>query len=107
MDMPINSEEVELDYYIKIVEFFQSNNLDRNTIEIWRSKSLIELMKVLKRTKNKEFVKNALIFIISLFEHIPPDLYSNRGINAEILNKKDKETYLSILKTEFIDDLPN
>lgn len=107
MNMPKNSEDYELDYYIKIVEFFQSNNLDRSTIEIWKSKSLIELMKILKRTKNKEFVKNALIFMLSLFEHIPPDLYNNSGISTEILNNKDKESYLSILKTEFIDDIPN
>ncbi|MFX0059331.1 MAG: hypothetical protein ACFE85_07675 [Candidatus Hodarchaeota archaeon] len=105
--MPKNSEDYELDYYIKIVEFFQRKNVDRNTKEIWKSKSFIELMNLLKRTKNKEFVKNALILIISLFERLPPDLYNNRGISSEILNEKDKESYLSILKTEFFDEVPN
>ena len=105
--MPQNSEDFELAYYIKIIDFFQSNNIDRDKIEIFKSKSLIELMKVLKRTKNKEFVTNAILLIISLFEHESPDLFNIRGIKAEILNEKDKESYLSILKAEFIDEIPN
>jgi len=105
--MPQNSEDLELEYYLKIVEFFQSNNLDHETIEIWKSKSIIELMKVLKRTNNKEFVKNALIFIIALFEHEQPDLFNNRGISTDILNEKDKASYLSILKSEFFDQMLN
>jgi hypothetical protein len=105
--MPKNSKDYELDFYIKIIEFFQSNDVDRETTEIWKNKSLIELMKVLKRTKNKEFVKNAILLIISLFEHIPPDIYNNKGVNTEIMKEKDKESYLSILKTEFLNDIPN
>ncbi|MFW9936803.1 MAG: hypothetical protein ACFFD5_04095 [Candidatus Thorarchaeota archaeon] len=105
--MPQKSEDMELDYYLKIVEFFQSNNVDQDAIEIWKNESFIELMKVLKRTKNKEFVKNALILIISLFGHVPPDLFNNRGISTNILNEKDKASYLSILKTEFANQIPN
>ncbi len=101
------NDELELKYYTKIIDFFKTQPSNRESIEIWKSKSFIELMKVLERTQNKELVQNAIIIIISLFEQLPPDLYNNRGINAKFINKKDKKPYLSVLKSEFIDEIPN
>jgi len=101
------NDEIELEYYTKIIDFFKTQPSNRESIEIWKSKSFIELMKMLERTKNKGLVQNAIILIISLFEQLPPDLYNNRGMNANFINKKDKKSYLSVLKSEFIDEIPN
>ncbi len=102
-----NCDTSEFDYYSNIIEFFQSPNANKETIEMWKDKSIIELMKVLERTNRKEFVKNAILVIISLFEEHPPDIYTSRGTNVNSLNNGEKKSYMSVLKTEFIDDLPN
>jgi len=90
--MSTNSGNFELDYYLRIIDFFQNQKNISETTEIWKSKSFIELMKVLKRTNNKrtnkkEFVKNAIILILSLFDEMPADTYINRGIEINSLNK--------------------
>ncbi len=101
------SGDYELDYYLSILDFFKNHNTNRETAEIWKDKSFIELMKVLKRTSKKEFVKNAIILILSLIDQIPPDTNINKGIETNSLTKEDKLSYVNILKSEFINDLPN
>ena len=107
MIMANNNDNCELDYYLSIIEFFQNQDTNRETTEIWKNKSLIELMKVLKRTKNKGFVKNAIILILSLFDQMPPDTYNKRGITVNLLTNSDKLSYVNILKSEFASDIPN
>ena len=101
------NEDYELDYYLSIIDFFQNHNLNSETTELWRNKSFIQLMKVLKRTRKKEFVKNAIILILSLFDELPPDTYNNRGIKSNSLTNSDKISYVNILKSEFTNDIPN
>jgi len=105
--MSNNNDTYEHDYYLSIIDFFQNQNTDRETTEIWKNKSLIELMRVLKRTRKTEFVKNAIILILSLFDQMPPDSYSNRGIKVTSLTNGDKLYYVNLLKSEFINDVPN
>lgn len=105
--MSNNNENYELDYYISIIEFFQNQDTNEETTEIWKNKSFIQLMRVLKRTKNKEFVKNAIILILSLSDRMPPDSYNNRGIKVNSLTNSDKISYINLLKSEFINDIPN
>ncbi len=107
MNMSNDSENYELDYYLSIIDFFQNQNKNKETTEIWKNKSYIELMKVLKRTRKKEFVKNAIILILSLFDEMPPDAYNNKGIKVNSLTNGDKLSYVNILKSEFINDVPN
>ncbi|MFX1384510.1 MAG: hypothetical protein ACFFBP_18955 [Promethearchaeota archaeon] len=99
-----NGEEFELDFYLQIIDFFQDEKINREKREIWINKSIIELMKYLKRTRNRRLVTNALILILSLFEDIPPDLYNNRGVNINRISQKDKHFLIKDLKEEF---LPN
>ena len=105
--MSNNNENYELDYYLSIIDFFQNQDNNRETTEIWKNKSFIQLMKVLKRTRKKELVKNAIILILSLFDELPPDTYNNRGIKSNSLTNSDKLSYVNILKSEFINDFPN
>jgi len=103
-----NCDTSEFDYYSNIIKFFQNPNVSKETIEIWKNKSFIELMKVLERkTSRKEFVKNAILLILSLFEEHPPDIYTSRGTNVNSLDNGEKKSYISLLKTEFAEDLPN
>lgn len=99
----INNNDFEMNYYTRIINFFKNLPSSKDTIEIWKDKSLVELMKVLERTKNKEFVQNAIIILISLFEQMPPDLYNNRGKDANLIGEKEKKAYLNLMKSEFID----
>jgi len=108
MNKSDNCDTSEFDYYSDIIEFFQNPNINKETIEIWKNKSFIELMKVLERkTSSKEFVKNAILLILSLFEELPPDIYTSRGTNVNSLDNGEKSSYISVLKTEFIDNHTN
>ncbi len=104
--MKINNkcDEFELDCYLKIIDFFQNKNVNKEKTEIWKSHSLIELMNFLDRSKNKNLVANAIVLILSLFEDIPPDTYNNRGVDINRINEKDRRSLISELKDEF---LPN
>ncbi|MFW9826481.1 MAG: hypothetical protein ACFFEY_02555 [Candidatus Thorarchaeota archaeon] len=104
MKISKNGEEFELDFYLQIIDLFQDEEINREKKRIWINKSIIELMKYLKRTRNRRLVANALILILSLFEDLPPDLYNNRGVNINRISQKDKEFLIKDLKEEF---LPN
>jgi len=107
MNISNNSDNSELDYYLSIIDFFQNQNTNRETAELWKDKKFIELMKVLKLTRKKEFVKNAIILILSLIDQMPPDTYNKRGIKVSLLENGDKRSYINILQSEFLDDIPN
>jgi len=104
MKININSDDLELECYLKIIDYFQKEKISREEIEIWKSQSIIELMKYLEHTHNRALVTNALILLLSLFEDIPPDTYNNRGVNINRLSKRDKSSMIEDLKEEF---LPN
>lgn len=104
MKINTDSDELELDLYLKIIDYFQKEKVTREEIEIWKNKSIIELMKFLERSQNRTLVTNALILILSLFEDIPPDIYNNRGVNINRISQKDKRFLIEDLKEEF---LPN
>ena len=105
--MSNNRDNYELDYYLSIIDFFQNQNTIKETTEIWKNKSYIELMNVLKRTSKKEFVTNAIILILSLFDEMPVDMYNNKGIKVNSLTNGDKQSYVNILRSEFINEIPN
>ncbi|MFW9783922.1 MAG: hypothetical protein ACFFFB_16675 [Candidatus Heimdallarchaeota archaeon] len=101
--MSTTNNDLEMDFYIKIINFFKNQPSTDETIEIWKDNSLIELMKVLERTENKKIIQNAIILLISLFEQIPPDLYNNKGRNSKLIDEKEKKAYLNLMKSEFLD----
>ena len=107
MIMTQNNGDFELDFYQNIIDFFQNKQFDKVSTEIWKSKTYIKLMKVLERTQNKEYVKNAIIVLLSLFENKPLDLYSNQGINSKSLSPEDKKSFKTILKSEIMDNYSN
>lgn len=100
--MSLVDDELEMDYYLKILDVYQNKKFDKEDLEIWKNKSYIELMQVLKRTNNRNLVKNAIILILSLFEDMPLDLYDSYGMSAKKLKKEERKSYLDDLKLEFI-----
>ncbi len=100
----INSDDLEIECYSKIIDFFQKEKINQEETEIWKSQSIIELMNYLERTHNRTLVTNALILLLSLFEDIPPDTYNNRGVNINRLSEREKRSLMEDLKEEF---LPN
>ena len=102
-----NCEDTEFEYYSSIIEFFRNPNPNKEAIEIWKDKSFIDLMRVLERSTKKEFVQNSILLILSLFEKNPLDIYASRGTNVNSIGNGEKKSYISILKSEFIDELPN
>ena len=104
MKINTNSKDFELELYLKIVDIIQDDTISPENKEIWKNKSIIELMNLLKHTQNRSLVANALVLLLSLFEDLPPDLYVNRGHNINCISEKDKKFLISELKNEF---LPN
>jgi hypothetical protein len=105
--MSVTDDEFEMDFYLRILEVYQNKQLDKVALEIWKDRSYIELMQVLKRTHNKNLVKNAIILILSLFEELPIDLYDNYGINTKDLKKEQKKNFIAEMKSEFLNGIPN
>ena len=105
--MSTGNIDFEEEYYCKIIDFFQQNKHNSKSIEMWRNKSFMELMKILKRTHDKQFVRNAILLILTLSDTFLPDTYNYRGVNTNDLCKTDKATMISILKTEIINDYSN
>jgi len=49
-----HSDTSEFDYYSSIIEFFQNPSANKESIELWKNKSFIELMKVLERKTSRK-----------------------------------------------------
>lgn len=95
----INQKEV--DCYTKIINLFLKIGKDPISIETWKDKAIVKIMNVLKDPKNKRWVQNALIILLSLFDDRPPDLYDNIGREVKLLSDNEKEDVISKLKVEF------
>ncbi|TXT67341.1 MAG: hypothetical protein BAJALOKI1v1_120033 [Promethearchaeota archaeon] len=97
-----NNGLVEKDFYDEILKFFNRAPHKQSEVEIWKHQTYIELMKVLKKTQNKQKVRNSIILLLMLFgENIPPDIYNTRGNKRKNLNTDEKNKLISLLKDEF------
>jgi hypothetical protein len=94
----------ELNCYIKIIDCFLKYHYDNLQKEMCKNRSIIKLMRSLKYRKNKEVIKNSLLFVLSLFddEDNPPDFYSNIGNDFRNATDKEHKEIISELKKEFL-----
>jgi len=100
-----NSEVTdELGYYNKIIDCFHKYQNDDLKREICKNKSIVRLMRSAKYKEKKDFIKNSLIFVLSLFddEDLPPDLYTNIGNDIKNTTNDEQKEILSELKKEFL-----
>ncbi|MBY8983205.1 MAG: hypothetical protein KGD57_09665, partial [Candidatus Lokiarchaeota archaeon] len=61
---------------------------------------ITRLMATLTKPQNENWLKNALIILLSLVDKKPSDLYANIGENLNILTEEEKERIVSKLKEE-------
>ena len=104
--MSITNSEVndELKYYNKIIDCFNKYQNDDLKREICKNKSIVNLMRSAKYIEKKDFIKNSLIFVLSLFddEDLPPDLYTNIGNDIKNTTDDEQKEILSELRKEFL-----
>ncbi len=91
----------ELNCYSKILECYRENqSKDRVNNELYKNKSIIKVIKNSQCRNDLNFVKNALILILSLYDDHPADVYSDFGNDIKQCTQSDKMTLLSQLKKE-------
>lgn len=88
----------EVDCYTKILNLFLEVGDKPELKELWKNKTFITLMNRMKKNENKELIKNAMILIISLFDDIPPDLFSNIGSNLKSLSEEERKEAILKMK---------
>ena len=104
MKICIENNDFELNCYLKILDYFQKDGLDKENTEIWKDQSFIELMKLLEQKKNEDLVSNSIILMLSLFEDLPPDTYNTRGVDINRISIEERKSLIAGLEEEF---LPN
>jgi len=104
MKIHSNDDDFEINCYLEIVEYLKNNQINNNEREIWMNHSLIELMRFLDRTRNRELVSNAIILLLSLCEDKSLDIYSDHGVIVDQITDNDKTLLIEKLMDEF---LPN
>ena len=96
-------DEDEMKCYSRIINSFLNNKYDANKRELAKNQSILKLIKTSKCKNNKNFVKNALILVLSLYnEEEPADLYCSYGNDIDSCSDLEKEVLKSQLKLELI-----
>ena len=96
--MPLNQE---LNCYSKILECYRENqSKDKISNELYKNKSIIKVIKNSQCRNDLNFVKNALILILSLYDDHPADVYTDFGNDIKNGTQSDKKKLLSQLKRE-------
>ncbi len=85
----------------RILQYCLKECQEQVASEIWYYRTLVKMMELLDRTKNKNLVKNALIVLLYFFKNIPIDKFSTQGVDIERLSNKEKSAFISIMKNEF------
>lgn len=86
--------------YSKILKVYNdSKNNDYNR-EYNKNQSIIKLFKASDCKNKEQFIRNALIMVLSLYDEKPADLYANSGKRLEDCNNNQREAALAMLKAE-------
>ena len=92
----------ELNCYTKIIDCFLQNRKDSYQREMCKNNSIIKLINVSECRNIDNFIRNALLLVLSLYDNKPADLYHNFGHDIESCSDKDKEELLAELKKELL-----
>jgi hypothetical protein len=95
------NNENYVDYYDQILQFFHNKPPKKRDVEIWKNQTYVKLMEALKKTKDKQKIRNSIILLLSLFEDLPPDILNTRGDESKNLKKEEKKKLVSLLKEEY------
>ena len=99
MSLVVNQE---LKCYSKIIDCYEKNKTNSDNSEYLKNKSIIQIIKNSKCKQDQDFVQNALMLVLSLYETHPVDCYSGRGNEIQSCNKEQKEKVLTHLLKELL-----
>jgi len=92
----------ELNCYTKIIDCFLENRHDSYQREMCKNNSIIKLINLSECRNIDNFIRNALLLVLSLYDNKPADIYANYGSDIESCSEKDKEKLLAELRKELI-----
>lgn len=92
----------ENDFYIHLYDDFIKINNDENQKILWKTRSIIELMKLTEGNEQGEFCENGLRIIMALFNHYTVYPFDVENEYFNITSLKEHAQLISILKREFI-----
>lgn len=97
-----NLYTIEPECYYEIVDFYE--NKDRNSVEteFWKNFIIIILMRQLRKDKNENQIRNCIILIMVLLGNVPCDIDSVIGTPSVHLSKEEHNSFISIMKKEFV-----
>lgn len=93
-------KDYEFEFYEDIMECTLKFFNDQDKILQIICQKIIELMRLLDITEFREFVKNALIIVIALFEDEESGMIFSKGIDINDLSNQDKEEVYNLLRLE-------
>ena len=88
----------EEEFYNQIFDKFVKLSSDLDKIEVWKDRFFIDLMLKLKQEHDVDFVQNALVVIMALFEDHLKDGYYRKSKNAKKLAESAKLELIEDLK---------
>lgn len=96
--------EFDINFYVKIIEFIETQLSNGKDLTAVISKTFIKLVKRLECENNREFIGNGIVLTTSYIRNPSAHQYNNIGIKSKDLELNDKEEMLSFLRGEL---LPN
>lgn len=93
---------IEPECYYEIVDFYENKNRTSRKTEFWKNFIIINLMKQLRKGKNENQIRNCIILIMVLLGNVPCDINSVIGTPSVHLSKEEHNSFISIMKTEFV-----
>ena len=90
------------DYYYKIIETF--SNLKNLPVEkeLWKNYTMVELMHIFDITKEKGFVKNALILMLACMNENFKDTYEYMSKDISKIMPDERDLFFSCLEQELL-----
>jgi hypothetical protein len=91
----------EYDFYMNLYDEFIETRDQENEKILWKTNSIIKLMKFTEGNEEGEFCENALRMIMVLFKHFSFSPYELSSYNFDNKSNQDKDIITPILKQEF------
>ena len=92
----------EMNYYTQIIDSFVEVANNSKKSELWKDHLMIELMAILKENDDKEFVTNAIVTLLALFEDHLQDSYFLHSEDVSNLSEPNKAILIEQLKQAVI-----
>ncbi len=90
-----------IEFYLKVFKQISAIYTNHDETEVNISKKISEIVEELKETNDKKLVKEALTFIVSIFENYMSDDYNvSAGLSIDKISTPEKDIYKAALEAE-------